>query len=297
MSIYRNLFHDRSASPGKIILSGGGSQLQGFAGYISSQTSLPVTMAEALPGKLDDPESPSFVTAAGLAATGLNKGSSAISLLPANLKNELFFRGQKPFWIASAAVAALTLAISLGGGFIDLKRAQTHLAEQNRDLAERQDLGAKIERIRSKNEVVYMMAAPVKEMISSSPMIRQLMTAISNIKDDRDWITLISDDDSYFNRDNYVVRKTARTGAAASRKNDAGKPSDVLGIKTVIIEGYTRNSTLATVKNLIAELDKADFVASADLLSDDRLVSTAEGQDKTPGIRFAIEVKIKPVGK
>ena len=66
-------------------------------------------------------------------------------------------------------------------------------------------------------------------------------------------------------------------------------------LEHMIIEGYTRKFDFSTVRTLIDHLEAAHFVASADLLSDDKLVqadpSESKGTDRKLK-RFVIDVKV-----
>lgn len=295
MSIYRNLFPDPKATPSKIILTGGASQLRGFAEFIASRTKLPVTVVSSITGMAAQPaDAASCATAAGLAISGLQADTNRISLLPGRMKSKLFFRRQKPFWLASAAAALLILGISLSVGYFDLVRMQAKLATQVADLTERQELGSQIETVRARNEKTQLMAEPVAKMIASAPLMAEVMSVAAKAKDENDWITLIADTNSYFNAKDYAMSRRLQGKSRGPELATAKEEEFPPGMASVIIEGYTRSPTLATIKKLIAELEKSDYVQSADLLSDDRLVTSPDQENKpetAQGIHFVIEVK------
>jgi hypothetical protein len=68
------------------------------------------------------------------------------------------------------------------------------------------------------------------------------------------------------------------------------------GITNAVIRGYTRRVSLETVKQLIDDLRGSGFVASADLLSDDKLVGgqTVDTNALRRGRAFVIEVRLSP---
>ena len=76
-----------------------------------------------------------------------------------------------------------------------------------------------------------------------------------------------------------------------TKKKEEQRP----GISSVIIEGFTRNSSLSSVSALISALTELEFVESADLLSDDMLMLLPKQniEQQLNAIRFVIEVKVQ----
>ena len=80
-----------------------------------------------------------------------------------------------------------------------------------------------------------------------------------------------------------------------NKRKLAEKETKRAGLRSVIIEGFTRNSSLSSVSELITALTKLEFVESADLLSDDMLMRLPQQniEQQLNAIRFVIEVKVQ----
>jgi hypothetical protein len=283
------------------VLAGGGADLNGLPQYVEKKMALPTTRLDALPGAHPVKAPAAFAVAAGLAMAGSASVTAPISLLPESVRNELAFRRQKPFWIASAAMAALVLGISLLGGFRDIRKKETHLGEQRVSLTRRQQLADQIESIKSVNAQIREMAGPVKNLLRAGPLLRDLITLVSaNLsKDDR--IYLISDGESYFApKPDAVIEPPGKLGMRDHRRTaqpPQTKPKEVGAVfEHIIVEGYTRRTNLSTIKQLITKLGDAEYVESVDLLSDDRWSTDTRVEDfaRNAGMRrFVIDVKVR----
>jgi hypothetical protein len=283
-----------------MVLAGGSAGLKGFAEFIQAQTGMEVLKPEDLPHRRV-PEQPAlFATAAGLSLAGQRVRRPHVSLLPAPMRSELTFRRQKPYWIAAAVTAGLILAVSLLGGIRDIQRKERILQANKTSLSKRQQFAAQIESIKAANRELRVLADAVQDTFQAAPLMRNLVTLVAQSKHEGDWITLVSDAESYFKPPADpakpgtppAMRDRRRTPAAANVS-----PAPVSSVPTfdhIVIEGYTQTADFTTVKALIARLKAAEFVASADLLSDDKLVATAQKprvvlSNAKP---FVIEVKL-----
>jgi len=300
-SVFSSLFPTRDARPARIVFSGGGSRMKGLPEYLAARLNMPVSKVEQLPGKPSPALPETFAVAAGLASLGLQPVASRLSLLPKTLRDEQLFRRQKPYWIASAAVAALTLTVCLAGGTRDIRRKEAHLGIQRAGLARRQQLAAKIDGVKGRIEQIHSMAGPVQAMLTTGPQLRDLVTAVAAAlpPDGGDWISMFSDADSYFSKNPFSKRR---------RKPDAGGPNPAkqppeqdadappAPINAIVLEGYTRTPDFSTVRNLVLAISDLQFVEGADLLSDDKLV-VPDGTEKAvlqPGVqRFVLEIRLK----
>ena len=293
LAVYRSLFPDPKHKPVKVVLAGGSAALRGLPEYVSASLNVETVAAESLP-RLPVREKPSqFLTAAGLAMVGLGLGRH-ISLLPQRVKDELSFRRQKPFWIAAGGMAVLILAGSLIGGYRDFKRMEDHLNKRKMSLTRRQQLAGQIEQVIHQSDVIRSMAAPVRKMLGSGPVMRDAITVISRSKDADDWISLVVDSNHYFTPPftSAVPERVWNVDPKIVKNMDTNN----LAIQRIIVEGYTRRGNLKTVRQLIARLGKAEFVESADALNDDLVMPPAPGQKRPylPGAQpFAMDVRVK----
>ncbi len=292
LGIYGSVFGAGKADVARIVLAGGGGRLKGLADYLAIKLNLNVETAARGQAAADETDPMTFATADGLALCGLEPAEAHISLLPRQVRDELTFREQKPYWVGAGVAAGLILAVSLAGGFRDLRRQSTDLRAKRESLRRRQDLVEQIESIRWRTSSVNDMAAPLRTIAAAGPAMRTLLDLVAAKKAPEDLVTMICDADSYFheeewNPDTSAIRSGMRDRRAAAKK--VGERDRQLGIQRVIIEGYTRQSSFATVKGLIEALREAQFVRSADLLSDDKLVE-AETAATHRGRAFVIDV-------
>ena len=301
MAVYNSLFAQRRDRPQRMVLTGGGSMLGGLAAYIQQKTGLSV-VADA-PFRVEGSFEPRAVwpLAASLAGLAPSERTCPITVLPQRLRDEQVFRRQKPFWIAAAATAALILGVSLATGFYDNQRMARQLQDQRASLERRKGLVAGIEDTKQRTEAIRELAAPVVNLLRTGPTMRRLISLTAESKDPGDWITLVTDEESY-----YAKRPSdALLGEGddtSGRRRQPG-PAVVFDsptnrapiIRGVIIEGYTRKQSFSSVQKLIDQLNKADFVEKADLLSDDKLVQPERQEDRahdTRSKRFVISVKV-----
>ncbi|MBA4389081.1 MAG: hypothetical protein C0404_13955, partial [Verrucomicrobia bacterium] len=241
-----------------------------------------------------------FAAAAGLALAGLEIETSSLSLLPSDLRDEMTFKQHKPFWVAAAVTAALILCVSVAGGYYESARMEKHKQGQLASIRARQQLKAEIETLKDRNEQINDVAKPLRAMLDSGPLMRDLLTLVADARSRNDAITVICDSDAYFRSDLLSVPTPQQVQAARKERRRGVRPIDQklekARIDSVIIEGFTRTYNLSSVKRLISRLNSAPFVEAADLLSDDRLAPLDSDFAKAiaPGTtRFAIEVKLK----
>ena len=300
LSMYKNLYPQEPARPRRMILAGGAGRLDGLTDYVAGKLQLDVRSAKSLPVNTSGSDAADFAVAEGLAASGLGLARATISLLPWHVRDELTFRQQKPFWIAAGVTAVLILAASLVGGFRELKRGQKELGIQRAGLSRRQKLVGDIENIEAASRQVQAMAAPVHGLLAGAEHMRDLITLIADSKDDGDWITMVCDAESYFEIGEEAARERDKraSGGRRRRKDLKKRPPPSGKLERVMVQGYTKQRDLSSVKALITDIAAADFVSAADLLSDDRLVPEAEMEEavRARGIPFIIEVTLVLAG-
>lgn len=291
LSIYRNLFTEEKTQLARVILAGGASELHGFPEYIAGKLNIEtVRVNSLLPGDLKFDKPAHFVVAAGLAVTGLEIPSTHVSLLPPQMRDEMTFRRQKHFWISAVAAAALILAVSLVGGYRDFRRKEKHLNAQKVSLGHRQGLVTQIESVKASSAQIQRMAEPLRNWLRAALLMRNLITLVADSISPNDWITMICDANFYSS----PPRKPGMPDRQQTAKLTE-KDSFATGLERIVIEGYTRTYNLTTVKELIAKLTAADFIASADLLSDDKLVEEVRSPTTLKdwkARRFVIDVNL-----
>ncbi len=299
LAVYNSLFPQRRDRPTNVIMSGGGSLLGGFPAYVQQKTGLTVSAHIALGAETRFDPPTLWPIAASLALIPIEERICPITVLPQRLRDEQVFRRQKPYWIGAAAAAALILGVSVGAGFYNNQRMARELQSQRASLERRKDLVTRIDDFRQRNESVRELTVPVVNLLRTGPMMRKMLSLLAEAKDRRDWITLVCDGESY-----YAKRPSdAMVGDDASSRKKVSAPTVITDsptnrvpvIQTVIVEGYTRQQDFSTVQDLIAKLNAAPFVDSADLLTDDKLVQPERQEERLSDTRlkrFVISVKV-----
>jgi Tfp pilus assembly PilM family ATPase len=298
LAVYRNLYPDRRLQPARIVVAGGGSALRGFVETVSAAAGLPAERLQSLPGATPGENAGVFATAAGLALSAAGSPRCRVRLLPPNVRDELTFREQKPFWIGSASIAALILGVSVYAGYYDFGRWAAKLGEERALLEHRQRLFDQFDHARRQADAIHGMAGPVGTMVKSGVVVRGLITLIAEAKTQEDWITMISDSVSYYTPPPEPPADGEPVAEMRERRPVRRTPQETPGtslIKSVIVEGYTRTPNLTTVRDFIARLEESPLVLKADLLRDDRLMPPAK--DRKPlgsGIKlFAVEITLR----
>jgi hypothetical protein len=300
LAVFNSLFPRPADRPARLVLSGGGSLLPGFAAYAGKKTGLETISDIQLPVAGDCPSPAVWSIAAGLAATALKPALCPISLLPQVVRDEQAFRREKPFWLAAGIAAALILLVSLAGGYLDFRRMEKHLSAQRASLERRKALVAQIEDIQAQARLMRDMTAPVTDLLKTGPTVRQTLALLTRSKDANDWITLVCDGESYRSKSPSAAFVGEGESGEKRRRVTAGvteAPTNrPTGLDHIIVEGYTRQLDFSTVQALIDKLDAAPFIASADLLSDDKLADTDPTDGQWPERkfkRFVVDMKMR----
>ncbi|NLF86153.1 MAG: pilus assembly protein PilM [Lentisphaerae bacterium] len=237
-----------------------------------------------------------FDLALGLARTALESGPATLSLLPEPLRGEVVFREKKPYLIAASVMGALTLGVVTASMVVSLSGETGKLDEERRELRRREQMDKSIAAIRQRGELLRQRGGPLRKLLLGGPVMREVISLVANAISPDDWISMICEETSYTRqpkagekpaapapapRAGFFVpgfRSVARS-AASRPATEAGSllagltppppPSD---FTVFIIEGYTPDMGLTTVKAMIQRLKTAARVRQVDLLSDDRVL-------------------------
>jgi Tfp pilus assembly PilM family ATPase len=299
MAVYQNHYGDKSHDPARIVLAGGGALLEGLPEYVASRLKVETVRAAATAdGALPQgAEIATYAVAAGLAAAAVRKPACSLSLLPSDLRDELAFRRQKPYWIAAAVAAALILGVSLYGGYQDYRRMARHLKEQKDSLTRREDIARDIDRLKQADARLSSVGQSLENLLRRAARMRDVMGLVAGSKADEDRIAMICDGESYFGD---VLKQ--REPPDRRRPPNAPPPPDAkaleeiaVSLDRVIVEGYTRRGDFSTVKALILNLSAGEFVESADLLADDKIQPPPPDRvaDTNVEHRFVIDLRIR----
>ncbi len=295
LSIFKSLFPSDKTKLGSVIFTGGTAHLDGLPEFLSGQLACEVTVPSGNADSEAEDVAPEYTVCAGLARSLCDQPAADISLMPEYIRDDIATRRQLPFWYAGAAAALIILGVSLIGGYMDLNRTKAYLNTQRADLRVRQNLVSQIESVRMNSGQIQYMASPIEKLLNATPVMTSIIKTVAETRGATEWITLVCDSDSYFNPDMYsrstkTTRRNRLKATAAEKKK-----AQSTGMSSVIIEGFTRNSSLSSVSRLIGELAELEFVESADLLSDDMLMGLPKQniEQQLKAIRFVIEVKVQ----
>jgi hypothetical protein len=322
MGVYRSQFQDRKFTPTKIVITGGGSQLKGLKEYLGIKLHLPVITSAELPGVTDDyrPHVGTYDLAYGLAITAMRAGTTYLSLLPGDLKDEVIFREKKPWWIVAAVLLTGSMALYSATGVYLLKRDGAQLEEERQRLRKREQIDKRIQELKVLGSQMLTNSVPVSAILMNGPLAREVLTLVASTVDPNDWITLFCDEKIY-NPTEQVVDASATTAkaavrnpfslfrsirpaspatAAASDKKEPPPRKDLVDplSSIFIVEGYTPNPSLKSVREMIERLKTSPEVARVDLRSDDQVLSPTGipelESEKIPNFRrFVIQIEVK----
>ncbi len=296
--------------------------LAGFLGGGASRAGAPVAAASPA-SKADRPTWGQFDIAAGLAITALELALAHLSLLPESLRGEVVFREKKPYLIAASIMGALTLGVVTASMVISLSAETGVLDAERQELRLREQMDKSITAIRQRGEVLRQRGDPLRQLILGGPMMREVISLVANAISKDDWISMICEETSYktakkagekpappappprsgffvpgFRSATKPAAKPTEAESLLSGLTPAPTPSD---FNVYIIEGYTPDMGLTTVKAMIQNLETATRVRKVDLLSDDRVLPPslpAELQEQgvqLPNMRrFVIRLEVSP---
>ena len=306
LSVYRSSFPAKDFAPCAVKITGGGARLRGFPDLIAAHIKLPL-----LP--TSDNEPPAI--AHGLALAMLRPPVTGLSLLPATLRYEVFFKQQKPWWIATAAMLALTVGVLIVSGMVAISRSNKILAAERAELEARRRVDVSIQELRKKAGVVAQHSEPVKKLLHNALLARQALTLACQSVGPEDDITLFCDIESYvppapptrassrsavINRNPSAASLSARRPAVARAPAAPPVPSNPAALTSFIIEGYTTNPDMTTVRDMINRLKSSPLTANADLIRDDLVHAPVGSESLEPGTRlpsyrhFVIQLDLNP---
>jgi len=331
MGVYRSQFQDRKYTPVRLVITGGGAQLKGLKEYLAAKLALPVVTSAELPNvpEAHRPQIGNYDIAFGLAVTALRAGPTYLSLLPSELKDEVVFRAKKPWWIAAAVLLTGAMGLYSGTGVFLLKRDGALLDQEREQLHRREQIDKRIQSLKDLGAHMLTNSVPLTELLMNGPLAREMLTLVSSTVDPNDWITLFCDEKIY-NPKEQETDKPAATPKAAVRnpfslfrtlhpaapigkapaavgkapavadKKDASEKKELMEpLRSVfIVEGYTPNPSLKSVREMIERLKTSPEIARVDLRSDDQVLSPTGiselESEKIPKFRrFVIEIEVK----
>ena len=322
MGVYRSQFQDRKFTPTRLVITGGGAQLKGLKEDLAAKLATPVILSNELPSVPESyrPYIGTYDLAFGLAVTALKAGSTYLSLLPGDLKDEVIFRSKKPWWIVAAVLLTGAMALYSGTGVYLLKRDGVQLDEEREQLHRREQIDKRIQELKNLGAQALTNSLPLTSLLMNGPLAREMLSLVASTVDPNDWITLFCDEKIYNPKEQNVdtaattpqaavrnpfslfrtIRPAATATPAASDKKEPAVKKDLVDpLKSVfIVEGYTPNPSLKSVREMIDRLKTSPEIARVDLRSDDQVLSPTGipelEAEKVPNFRrFVIEIEVK----
>lgn len=323
MGVYRSQFQDRKFNTARLVITGAGAQLKGFKEYLAVKMAIPVVTAAELPNVPDAyrPHIGVYDLAFGLAITAMHAGTTYLSLLPSDLKDEVIFREKKPWWIVAAVLLTGSMALYSATGVYLLQRDGAQLDEEREQLRRRELIDKHIQDIKTLGAQVLTNSVPLSGLLMNGPLAREVLSLVASTVDPNDWITLFCDEKIYNPKEQDVataattaaaavrnpfslfrtIRPSAATPVAtpADKKEASAKKELVDALATVfIVEGYTSDPSLKSVREMIGRLKTSPEIARVDLRSDDKVLAPTGipelEAEKVPNFRrFVIQIEVK----
>ncbi len=323
LGVYRSQLQDRRFNPSKIVLTGGVAQLKGFKEYLSLKLNLPVVTSSELPGVPEAyrPFAGTYDLAFGLAVTAMRAGPTYLSLLPDDLKDEVVFREKKPWWIVAAVLLTAAMAFYSVAGVYLLRRDGAQLDAERQRLLKREQIDKRIQELKALSAQMLTNSVPLTNILMNGPLSREVLTLVASTVDPNDWITLFCDENIYTPKEQKSekqaaasqpaaarnpfslfrsLRPAAKDAPAASEKKEPPVRKDLVEplSSVFIVEGYTPNPSLKSVREMIERLKTSPDIARVDLRSDDQVLSPTGipelEAEKIPNFRrFVIQIEVK----
>lgn len=299
LAAYRSSFarSDASFAIKTVLISGGGSLLRGFPEWFEDRSGFKVRHAAEFSSAFDIM---SYGTALGLAMTSLEFSAVPyISLLPAALRDEVVFREKKPYWIAAGITGAVALGVFTVCLIYSQSRVMASLERERAELEERQNIAKEIEKIHEETELIFSESRPLMKLLKGAPAAREMLSLISNSLSPDDWISLICDEETYMRPDvpdktgkkkntpllnlgasgvsglqgssGFRFRNTNLDNSNAEDVKDDNIAPGASGFTAFVVEGYTPDMSLESIKTMIIKIRRGSKIKKVDLLSDDKV--------------------------
>ena len=322
LGVYRSQFSEQKlATIPRIVLSGGGARLKGMKQYITSKLSIQTLDSSELPNIPSSYKKHAglYDIAYGLAISATKNAVAPLSLLPEDLKDEVIFRAKKPWWVATALLMFIAMGLYSATGVYMLKRDGQQLADEKARLKKREVIDKRISQLKNMESMVLTNSAPLAHLLMNGPISREVLSLVCSSIDPDDWITLFCDEKIYNPEEQGKPESSTATAAGAPRnpfslfrsmkpaktnplKKKKGEPAVhkelVANLDQIfIVEGYTPNPSLKTVRELIERLKTSPEIVRVDLRSDDQVLAPTgipelEAEQIPDFRRFVIEIEV-----
>jgi hypothetical protein len=322
LGVYRSQYQDRKFNVARLVLAGGGAQLKGLKEYLAAKLGIPVILSSELPEIPESfrPYAGTYDIAYGLARTAMRACTTYLSLLPGDLKDEVVFKEKKPWWLIAAILLTAAMGLYSATGVYLLKRDGAQLEEEQLLLRKREQIDKRIQDLKALAGQMQTNSVPLSNLLLNGPLAREVLSLVASTVDPNDWITLFCDEKIYNPTEQDVDAKAtapkdvvknpfslfrslrpaaaSKAPAADPKKEQAAKKELVDPLSSIfIVEGYTPNASLKSVREMIERLKTSPEIARVDLRSDDQVLSPTGipelESEKVPNFRrFVIQIEV-----
>lgn len=294
LQLYQDAQGSKSSSEDirRVLLCGGGATWKPLQTALKAELSLSLSLPGTLPG-CEQQSSQAYIIACGLAADALGIGRASSSLLTPQIRQSLNRKRNKQYWMATSVFSVAALAMFGAATQISFQRERKQLDKHNSTLQRSDAIRKDSEALLMKKTQVDKMLRPLADFVSNSTRIRDLTLFIAREKDPEDFLTFLGDSESYLqlrlenadDKERRALSPTRRLALQQLNRKQAEEMRDAR-MNRIIVEGFTRQQNLSTVKSLIEKLETLPSVARADLLSDDLIFEDPERESEWASTRF-----------
>jgi hypothetical protein len=255
----------------------------GFRARLHDRTGM-ASESFTFPGSNDPNASP---TALGLALLLHRPVSRRMSLLPDETRRIVHAAARHRLWMLASVL--LILAVVVAGIGLRLERARwLEQADAWRTASHTLEKGRKSLHQLVEDSARWQEAGRILVHVErDSVHAEAVLEAVSMAKHDADWITLISDSDTYF---------SSLVGVPPPLPPEShGTAQEGGGARYYVVQGYSPSADLGTVQAFISTLQAHPAVRRADLLGDDLVRGDTLPDTLWPGLRatpFAVEIEV-----
>ncbi|MEX2607556.1 MAG: pilus assembly protein PilM [Kiritimatiellia bacterium] len=288
----------------RLMLCGGGARWTPLVEGLKRELTLSLSTPGSLPG-LENENSLPYITACGLAADGLGLARAPSSLLTSQIRQSLDRRRNKRYWMVTSVFSVAALAMFGAATQLSFQREKDQLNQHNQTLQRSDTIRLESEKLLERKAQVDRMMRPLVDFVYNSTRIRDLTLLIADKKAENDFITFLGDSDSYLRiRLEQLDSRERRARQPPPGRNPANRlrtpeveetPSPRMN--RLIVEGFTPDQDLSTVKALIENLQADPAIEKADLLSDDLVVEDQERDtlwQSSGHRRFVLDLRLVP---
>lgn len=214
---------------------------------------------------------------------------SEINLLSPERFHHYNLRRQAQYWLAAAGGITVSLMLGLYNYTQDNIRYKAVLADRRACLTELNEISSKLSRELAANDLLRRKMQPLRMRVKNSQVMLDVLQAVADAKHPDDWIILMADADTY--SENEEVMGPPRGGSSSESGGRKRRRST-----EVVIEGYSPEEDLSTVRAMIDQLRGRPEIADADLLADDLVMQDDERDElwaDYEGYLFAVGIQLE----